>query len=130
MSLDAHVVDDSAFVGVTTTDDPAPTWDEIDVFLPGVCGVFFGFHTTTIFGDSIQDQGRFSYAYSAFVIEDPTDSLSAVFMDPVPLAGHFNAELTDPGTPALLRLTAPRPQSHPQRAEAAYWRLLRLLRSR
>ena len=130
VSLDAHVVDDSAFVGVTTTDDPGPTWDEIDIFLPGVCGTFFGFHTTTIFGDSIQDQGRFSYAYSAFVIENPTDSLSAVFMDPVPLAGHFDAELTDPGTPALLRLAAPRPQSHPQRAEAAYWRILRLLRSR
>ena len=61
ISLDAHVIADSGFVGVNTAD---AVWDPIDTFLPGVCGRFFGFHTTAILGASIQDDGNFACAYT------------------------------------------------------------------
>ena len=95
VSLDAHgVIADSAFVGVNDGDG---SWIDIDVFLPGVCGPFFGFHTTTILGDSVQDNGNFSYVYTAVGVEDPLDSMSGIYADPVPVSDHFDATLTDPG---------------------------------
>lgn len=127
VSLDAHVIDTTGFVGIATAD---VTWDEIDVFLPGVCGRFFGFHTTTVFDTPLQDNGRFNYAYSAFAIEDPEADESAVFMDPVPVAGHIIADLTNPGPPALPPLAAPSATTRPRRFTAVYRGLLRLLRLR
>ena len=127
ISLDANVVATNGFVGVTTAD---VTWDEIDVFLPGVCGRFFGFHTTTVFDTPLGDDGRFNYAYSAFAIEDTAATQTAVFMDPVPLAGHIIADLSSPGPPALQPLTTPSATTHPRQIKAVYHGLLRLLRLR
>lgn len=135
IALDAHgvtsdsagVASDSAFVGVNDGD---ASWVEIDFFLPGVCGRFFGFHTTAIFGDSIQNNGRFSYAYMAIAIEDPDADETAFFLDPVPLEGHFQANLTDPGTAPLQRLQAPHRSIPPRHRESALGRFLRALRLR
>ncbi len=127
VSLDADVVATTGFVGVAID---TVTWDEIDIFLPGVCGQFFGFHTTTIFGTPLQDDGRFNYAYSAFAIEDTAATNTAVFLDPVPLAGHLIADLSNPGPPALQPLAAPSATIRPRRIKAVYHGLLRLLRLR
>ena len=127
ISLDADVVATNGFVGVATAD---VTWDEIDVFLPGVCGRFFGFHTTTVFDTPMGDDGRFNYAYSAFAIEDTAATQTAVFMDPVPLAGHIIADLSSPGPPALHPMPAPSAITRPRRIQAVYHGLLRLLRVR
>ena len=107
ISLDAHILADSGFVGVNVSDGE---WSDtsLDTFLPGVCGRFFGFHTTAIFGDSIQDDGNFAYAYTGFAQQDTTTAPSGAVFDPVPLAGSFVADLTTPG-PATLR-TAPIPR--------------------
>lgn len=94
VSMDVDIIADSGFVGVNIADD---TWDPIDVFNPGVCGAFFGFHTTAILGDSVMDDGFFNYAYTAFAIEDINDEQSAAFADPVPQGGHFTADLLTPG---------------------------------
>lgn len=127
VSLDADVIATTGFVGVAID---TVTWDEIDIFLPGVCGQFFGFHTTTIFGTPLQDDGRFNYAYSAFAIEDTAATNTAVFLDPVPLAGHLIADLSNPGPPALQPLAAPSATIRPRRIKAVYHGLLRLLRLR
>ncbi len=128
ISLDAHVIADSGFVGVNTDD---VTWDVIDSFLPGVCGRFFGFHTTTIFGGSIQDDGNFAYAYTGFAVQDSSTGSTGVFADPVPVAGSFVADLTDPGMSALR--TIPLPASRvwlPRKVRAPLIRLLQLLQGR
>jgi hypothetical protein len=129
ISLDAHVIADCGFVGVNTAN---VTWDVIDSFLPGVCGRFFGFHTTTIFGDSIQDDGNFAYAYTGFANQDSSTTGSAgVFADPVPVAGSFVADLMDPGMLALR--TIPLPANRvwpPRRLQAPLIRLLQLLQGR
>ena len=104
VSMDVDIIADSGFIGVNTDD---VTWDPIDVFIPGVCGRFFGFHTTAILGDSVMDDGFFNYAYTAFAIEDVNEEMSAVFADPVPEAGHFAADLITPG-PALTAVETPR----------------------
>ena len=129
ISLDAHVVADSGFVGVNTAN---VTWDVIDSFLPGVCGRFFGFHTTTIFGGSIQDDGNFAYAYTAFAVQDSAATGSTgVFADPVPMAGSFVADLIDPGMSALRATPLPANRVWPPRKVAApLIRLLQLLQGR
>ena len=129
ISLDAHIIADSGFVGVNTDD---VVWDVIDSFLPGVCGKFFGFHTTAIFGDSIQDDGIFAYAYTGFALEDTAASeTSPVYADPVPMSGSFLADLTTPGPPTL-RASPPPPNPiwPPQEREAPLIRLLRRLLGR
>ncbi|MCH6548125.1 MAG: hypothetical protein IH798_06735 [Gemmatimonadetes bacterium] len=107
------------------------TWDVIDVFLPGVCGRFFGFHTTAILGDSIMDDGNFGYAYTGFAVEDSTFGVNGVFADPVPLAGNFVANLVTPGPPTS-RASPPPPNRvwPPQTREAPLIRLVRWLRRR
>ena len=135
VALDAHgvvsdsagVAPDSAFVGVNDGD---ASWVEIDLFLPGVCGRFFGFHTTAILGDSIQNSGRFNYTYMAIAVEDPDADPTAFFLDPVPEEGHFQANLTDPGPAGLQRLQAPRPSIQPRHRESVLGRFLRALRLR
>ncbi len=129
VSLDAHVIADSGFVGVNTAN---AVWEPIDTFLPGVCGRFFGFHTTAILGDSIQDDGNFTYAYMGFVVQDSSDAApGGVVADPVPVSGSFAAELTTPGPPTL-RTSPPPPTSvwPPQKREAPLLRLLRWVRGR
>ncbi len=129
ISLDAHVIADSGFVGVNTDD---VLWDAIDIFLPGVCGRFFGFHTTAILGDSIQDDGNFAYAYTGFAVEGtPPMASSPVYADPVPLSGSFLADLITPG-PVTLRASPPPPNPiwPPQKREAPLIRLLRMLLGR
>ena len=131
VSIDGHgVLFDSGFVGVALSD--TLTWDVIDAFLPGVCGRFLGFHTTTVFGDPTMDTGRFSYTYLAVAVEDPFEDESAFFLDPVPVAGHFDAELTDSGARPheRPRLVRSREEVRLRRIEASYLRFLRLLRSR
>ncbi len=128
ISLDAHVIADSGFVGVNTDN---VTWDVIDSFLPGVCGRFFGFHTTTIFGDSIQDDGNFAYAYTGFAVQDSSTGSTGVFADPVPVAGSFVADLTDPGMSALRTIQLPANRVWPpRRLGAPLVRLLQLLQGR
>jgi hypothetical protein len=130
ISLDAHVLADSGFVGVNVDHGE---WSDtpLDTFLPGVCGQFFGFHTTAIFGDSIQDDGNFAYAYTAFAQQDTTTAESGAFADPVPLAGSFVADLTMPG-PATLHTTPipPRRVWPSQQRKAPLIRLWRWLRGR
>ncbi len=128
ISLDAHVIADSGFVGVNTAD---VTWDVLDVFLPGVCGRFFGFHTTAILGGSILDDGNFAYAYTGFAVEDSTFGVNGVWADPVPLAGSFVANLVTPGPPTS-RASPPPPNRvwPPQTREAPLIRLVRWLRGR
>lgn len=99
VSLDGHAVADSGFVGVNVGD---AEWNVIDTFLPGVCGRFFGFDTDALLAS---DDGNFDYVYSAFAVEDTT-AQAAVFLDPVPIEGHFTAALTTPG-PARLQRSAP-----------------------
>ncbi len=129
ISLDAHVVADSGFVGVNVAD---ARWDVIDTFLPGVCGRFFGFHTTTIFGGNIQDDGNFAYAYTGFAVQDSVATGSAgVFADPVPVAGSFVADLIDPGMSALRTIPLPANRVWPPRKVGApLLRLLQLLQRR
>ncbi len=129
ISLDAHVIADSSFVGVNTAD---VEWEVIDIFLPGVCGKFFGFHTTTIFGDSIQDDGNFAYAYTGFAIQDSAATgATGVFADPVPIAGSFVADLTDPGMSALRTIPLPANRVWPPRKVVApLIRLLQMLQGR
>ncbi len=128
ISLDAHVIADSGFVGVNTAN---VVWEVIDTFLPGVCGRFFGFHTTAILGDSIQDDGNFAYVYTGFAVEDSTFGTNSAWADPVPLAGSFPADLTTPGPPTL-RASPPPPHPvwPPQKHEAPLIRMLRWLRGR
>jgi len=120
---------DAGFVGVNIAD---VEWDVIDSFLPGVCGRFFGFHTTTIFGESIQDDGNFAYAYTAFAVQDSSTTGSAgVFADPVPVAGSFVADLIDPGMSALRTILLPANRVWPPRKVGAPLnRLLQLLQGR
>ena len=128
VSIDAHVIADSGFVGVNTAD---VTWDVIDSFLPGVCGRFFGFHTTTIFGDSVQDDGNFAYAYTGFAAQDSSTGSTGVFADPVPVAGSFVADLTNPGPSASRTVPLPTRRVWPPREVVApLIRLLRLLQGR
>ena len=129
ISLDAHVVADSGFVGVNTAN---VAWEVIDTFLPGVCGRFFGFHTTTIFGDSIQDDGNFAYVYTSFAVQDSVAAgSSGVFADPVPIAGSFVADLIDPGMSALRAIPLPANRVWPAReVTAPLIRLLQLLQGR
>jgi len=129
ISLDAHVVADSGFVGVNTAN---VAWEVIDTFLPGVCGRFFGFHTTTIFGDSIQDDGNFAYVYTSFAVQDSVAAgSSGVFADPVPIAGSFVADLIDPGMSALRAIPLPANRVWPAReVSAPLIRLLQLLQGR
>ena len=127
VSLDAHVIADSGFVGVPTSNDGE--WDPIDTFLPGVCGRFFGFHTTAIFGDSIQDDGNFAYVYMGLAIDE--DTTGGLYGDPVPVSGSFFADLSTPGPPSLR--ASPRPPNPvwpPSKREAPLLRLLRWLHSR
>jgi hypothetical protein len=124
VALDGHVLGDSGFVGVNIGD---VTWDPIDRFQPGVCGPHFGFHTTAILGDSIQDDGNFAYVYTAFAVED--DSLA--WGDPVPLSGSFIADLIDPGMSVTRSVPLPTRRVWPPiQVEAPLIRMLRLLQGR
>ncbi len=128
ISLDAHFIADSGFVGVNTDD---AVWDVIDEFLPGVCGRFFGFHTTAILGGTILDDGNFAYVYTAFAAEDSTFGSNAVVADPVPVSGSFVADLTTPGPPtSRVSPSSPNRVWPPQQREAPLIRLLRWLRAR
>jgi hypothetical protein len=127
VALDGHVLGDSGFVGVNTD---VAQWTVIDRFQPGVCGRRFGFHTTVILGDSIQDDGNFGFAYTAFAVEDSSLGGGAV-ADPVPLSGSFSADLLDPGLSASRTVPLPtRSVWPPVTVEAPLIRMLQLLQGR
>ncbi len=124
-------LDNNPTTGFQALKDFQFEWDVLDVFLPGVCGRFFGFHTTAILGDSILDDGNFAYAYSALASEDSTFGINGVWADPVPLSGSFVANLVTPGPPTS-RASPPPPNRvwPPQQRQAPLIRLLRWLRGR
>lgn len=79
------VLGDSAYVGVYT----APLeFDVLDTFIPGTCGPYFGFHTTTLL-DSAGDDGMFDYTLLGFAFGNDGD-----YVDPMPEAGHLTADVT------------------------------------
>ncbi len=128
VALDGHFLSDSGFVGVNSAD---VEWDVIDSFLPGVCGRFFGFHTTAILGGSIQDDGNFGFVYTAFAVEDALLQTGGAWGDPVPVSGSFSADLIDPGMSALRTIPLPANRVWPPRKVAApLIRLLQVLQRR
>jgi hypothetical protein len=128
VALDGHLLSDSGFVGVNTDD---VEWTIIDRFQPGVCGRRFGFHTTMILGDSIQDDGNFGFAYTAFAVEDSVTGTGGAWGDPVPLSGSFTANLLDPGLSASRTIPLPtRRVWPPVQVEAPLIRMLQLLQGR
>jgi hypothetical protein len=98
-----------AYVGVMT--EPG-TFDVIEPLLPGICGRFYGFHTTTL----VPEMGDANFDYTLLAVASGMDG---AFFDPAPEAGHYSVALSAPIIPGPRAVRLPRSGvSHKRRSFA------------